>query len=445
MRRAGSGGAESAAGWGPGAGIPARRTSDRVAARFASEYLDAIRAADGAEAERIALEALRSGLAAAAVLNRVIAAAMREIGALWERGAIGVADEHAATALTHRVLAAVYAQALPDSPRHEGSILLAAIAGQRHGLGVRMAADVLEIAGYRVINLAADVPTDSLLEAIWHRRPHLVGLSATLADGVETVEDVIAAVREIAPRMPIVVGGAAAPPDLADESIRSVADLEQLPPTVAGLLGDRPRRPRISRPPSAAAAAATAARADPEWSAAESTEQVAELVREKAREALEYRSLAFSDPLSGLPNRRALDDRFNALLATGGAGSAGALVLIDVDRFKQVNDELGHAVGDRVLAELADVLERESREADFPARLGGDEFALLLPGSDAESAVRSGQRLRRKLAKRLTDPPVTVSLGIAEIRNGKRATMIAADQALYRAKAAGRNAIEVAE
>lgn len=430
-----------------------RRASDRLAADLAADYLAAIRATDGGEAERVASGALATGLPPAAVLSRVVAPAMEQVGLLWDAGELSVADEHAATAITHRVLASVYARSLTEEPADAACVMLAAIEGERHSLGVLMAADLLELAGYRVINLTADVPTGSLLEAIWRHRPDLVGLSSTVDGGGVTMEEVIGRVREISPLMPIVTGGAAGAAARSDPKVRHVPDLEQLEPVVAELLDGGPRRPEVAEPLSGARDRpdvdtadrfAGERRPDPR-AAIESIEQTAELVRRKAREAIGYRTLAFRDPLSGLPNRRALDDRFNQHLADPRGGPPGVLMLADLDDLKRINDEFGHQAGDRALTVLADVLERESRSSDFAARLGGDEFAVLLPGASAKAAVRLGELIMSRLAAREAEPPFTISIGIAEIHESKRATLIAADQALYQAKAAGRNAIRVAE
>lgn len=106
---------------------------------------------------------------------------MWRIGCLWSEGAITVADEHLATALTHRVLASVYGSSLGYVTVRPGRILLATVEGQRHSLGLRMAADVLELGGYEVIYLGGDVPLDSLVDTVAARDPDLVGLSSTLS------------------------------------------------------------------------------------------------------------------------------------------------------------------------------------------------------------------------------------------------------------------------
>jgi diguanylate cyclase (GGDEF)-like protein len=160
---------------------------------------------------------------------------------------------------------------------------------------------------------------------------------------------------------------------------------------------------------------------------------------------------AIRDPLTSLFNRR----HFEAILAaelnrTGRYGTSLSLLLIDVDHFKTVNDRFGHPVGDRVLAQLAQLMQRILRVGDTCARIGGEEFAALLPHTPAERAVQVAERLHRVVrALRLEDVPdlrVTVSVGIASISPQSPAAAVdgyqliaRTDEALYEAKRSGRN------
>jgi len=171
--------------------------------------------------------------------QRVIAPAMHEIGRLWQRGALTVADEHLATALTNRVLAAL------RRPSGEGPVdadgagvkrgraLLAAIEGERHALGLRMAADVLEDAGYESLYLGADVPTDALLRAADTFSPDLVALAATLPSLAPRLQAVAGELRRAYPRLGLLVGGQAASPHIGEGML--VQDLELLPERMARL------------------------------------------------------------------------------------------------------------------------------------------------------------------------------------------------------------------
>ncbi|MGR8921678.1 MAG: diguanylate cyclase [Gammaproteobacteria bacterium] len=174
------------------------------------------------------------------------------------------------------------------------------------------------------------------------------------------------------------------------------------------------------------------------------TRQEAEQLRE-ALAAAEER--ATRDPLTGLPNRAAYDDRLQQEIARlARTGGPLALAVIDLDRFKQVNDSFGHHAGDRVLKHVASAIRKHVREQDFFARFGGEEFVLLLPDTDLDGAHRLADNLRQRIdACKFTfkDSPldVTVSVGIAAVRAGEPPTapFERADAALYRAKAAGRN------
>lgn len=168
--------------------------------------------------------------------QRVIAPAMYRVGELWEKGALTVADEHLATALTHRVLAALRpqlrAEAEPAGPPAEsGRVMLAAIEGEQHALGLRMVADVLEDAGFCTIYLGADVPTDALLQAISSLLPDLLALGVTMQDRTPRLHEVVEAVRKAHPQLGLLVGGQAAAP--LEGSIL-VEDLETLPGRLQG-------------------------------------------------------------------------------------------------------------------------------------------------------------------------------------------------------------------
>jgi diguanylate cyclase (GGDEF)-like protein len=154
--------------------------------------------------------------------------------------------------------------------------------------------------------------------------------------------------------------------------------------------------------------------------------------------------MAMRDPLTGLHNRRAFEDQLaRAISAAARHGEPLAMVIIDVDRFKAVNDTHGHQVGDMVLIELAHRLANIAREEEPIARLGGEEFVWLLPGVGANEAMAAAERARIAVASVpfATVGPVTVSAGIAELDAalGAEALFRRADDALYAAKDAGRN------
>jgi methanogenic corrinoid protein MtbC1 len=172
--------------------------------------LDALRAADVAGAYRVVSRSLESGMSLAVLYRRVIAPAMHELGRLWETGAITIADEHLATALTHRVLGAIRPLELFEQEElgvPKPRALMAAVEGEQHALGLRMAADLLEDRGYRVAYLGADVPSHALLQAVRTFSPDLLGLSATMPESARRLEEVVGELGREWPRLPVIVGG----------------------------------------------------------------------------------------------------------------------------------------------------------------------------------------------------------------------------------------------
>jgi diguanylate cyclase (GGDEF)-like protein len=152
--------------------------------------------------------------------------------------------------------------------------------------------------------------------------------------------------------------------------------------------------------------------------------------------------LAALDPLTNIANRRALDQRTAQLVAEGNRGRKVALALIDLDRFKEVNDLYGHQVGDEVLQAIADQLCATVRQTDYVARFGGDEFCVLLTDVDDDAAEQVGWKLQLAVQSAHDRVLVTASVGIAVYRRGALDTadalLRAADAALYYAKATGR-------
>ena len=165
------------------------------------------------------------------------------------------------------------------------------------------------------------------------------------------------------------------------------------------------------------------------------------------------KTAAMSDALTGLANRRAADALLDSALLRGDRLLA---VLLDIDHFKQVNDTHGHAMGDRVLSDVARAIMSSTRQGDIAARYGGEEFLVIVLGASLESAARIGERYRRVMHQ-VKLPcvdgndgalrSVTVSVGIAGTAGGamcdRRALLAAADEALYKAKVEGRDRVIV--
>ncbi len=188
------------------------------------------------------------------------------------------------------------------------------------------------------------------------------------------------------------------------------------------------------------------------------------MVDQRTRELVEKNALlermATTDELTGVPNRRffleSLERELRKLTRVA-AGQPLSVLVIDLDRFKSINDRYGHAAGDAVLRGVAQRLARGVRATDLAARYGGEEFAILLPGTDRAGARYLAEKLRAEIegAEFLYDGrplPVTISVGVATIEEVPRYEptlgddlLRRADQAMYRAKTGGRNRVEVDE
>lgn len=158
-----------------------------------------------------------------------------------------------------------------------------------------------------------------------------------------------------------------------------------------------------------------------------------------------FEQAANTDVLTGAANRRAAQAELAGLQQTAQrTGRPAALIVADLDHFKQVNDVHGHSVGDRVLAQFVALTRQQVREFDVVARFGGEEFVILTPDTDAEQASHLAERIRAALADtRIAGLAVTASFGVTELRSGETldATLARADQRLYEAKRGGRNQV----
>ncbi len=160
---------------------------------------------------------------------------------------------------------------------------------------------------------------------------------------------------------------------------------------------------------------------------------------------------ALNDPLTGLHNRRWMERTLAGIVDQCAAVSEPlALLMIDADNFKRFNDEQGHLAGDRLLTDMARVIEENVRSIDHACRYGGDEFVVVLPHTGQAEAVRIAKRICRSIRANLSQADgassvarVSVSIGVAFLASGMRLQQLLtlADAALYRAKAAGRNCV----
>ncbi|TDK32834.1 GGDEF domain-containing protein [Luteimonas terrae] len=166
----------------------------------------------------------------------------------------------------------------------------------------------------------------------------------------------------------------------------------------------------------------------------------------KHRDSLE--ALASLDPLTGIPNRGMLEADLQQAILRRQGGRFGVLVL-DLDRFKAVNDTFGHAAGDAVLVDLARLLREELRQGDSVYRFGGEEFVMLLPVGSEGALARAGERVRAAVETHLVGPggPITVAIGGAmlSVERDWQDWFARADASLYLAKRAGGNTVHVAD
>lgn len=165
-----------------------------------------------------------------------------------------------------------------------------------------------------------------------------------------------------------------------------------------------------------------------------------------ADQSAKLQALAATDALTGVYNRTFFEhslDRARELNAR--TGNAAALLLMDIDHFKKINDELGHAAGDRVLCDFTQRVRDQLRASDLLFRIGGEEFVVLLDGADQPKAQRVAEKLRAAIAghKMLPDRRVTVSIGVAGLGPDDSTAdwLRRADQRLYQAKALGRDRV----
>ncbi len=173
----------------------------------------------------------------------------------------------------------------------------------------------------------------------------------------------------------------------------------------------------------------------------------------KERLELEHRRTASVDPLTGVANRRAFFEAGDRLLQrTLAEGRPAAVLVLDLDLFKTINDTFGHQTGDRVLCAFCDTAAATLRPNDLFGRMGGEEFACLLPGASSANALQVAERIRANFEGRRVNvgsqvSTSTVSIGVAmaeDVGTDLEAVLGAADRALYQAKAKGRNRVEQA-
>ncbi|MBS2020479.1 MAG: cobalamin-dependent protein [Deltaproteobacteria bacterium] len=171
-------------------------------------YLEAQLRGDRRAARAIVFdEALAGGVSVLDVYEHVLAAAQREIGRLWQENEVSVAEEHVATAISNLILAQLFEHA-SHAPRNGKRVLVACVEGELHEFPARLVADALDLAGFQVVFVGANVPTESLLPMIEREKPDLVALSITMSFHAGSLREAVAAIRHrFGPRLPIAAGG----------------------------------------------------------------------------------------------------------------------------------------------------------------------------------------------------------------------------------------------
>jgi methanogenic corrinoid protein MtbC1 len=279
---------------------PSRRAGDRRLAAIAERYRVALCAADAPAAEATIAQALVAGVAPTTIQVRVIAAAMERIGELWEQGEMTVADEHVATGLSYRALLPLQEPLQIASPRTREHVVLAAVEGQAHVLGLRMVADVLEGAGFDMLYLGADVPSSALRTFAGEHMPAVIGLTSTQARDIPHLAQAILTIHDAHPSCRVMLGGNGVPSEWRGGPYPWVANAAAVLDAVEALLHDPPQKP----PPAIARLRGTIAQTQPSPPAGAEEDarlgaeviDASEVARRYARRAAEYRYLAYRRP-----------------------------------------------------------------------------------------------------------------------------------------------------
>lgn len=184
-----------------------------------SRYLDAQLAGDRRTALRVVLdEGLAAGHPVESLQAHVVRAAQEEIGRLWQQNRISIAEEHMATAISHVVASRLFEEAKPR-PRLERRVVVACVEGEFHEFPARLVADFLDLGGFDVLYLGANVPTDHLASMLEEARPDLLALSVTMSFNVPALRAALQRIRARFPSLPVLAGGHALrwEPNLARE------------------------------------------------------------------------------------------------------------------------------------------------------------------------------------------------------------------------------------
>ena len=188
-------------------------------------------------------EAIDAGLEEAVIQGEVLTPSLRRVGDLWEEGSLSVADEHLATQITLRVLALERETLRVAAGRRQDRVMLAAVEGEDHTVGLQMVSSLLAEGGYDVRFLGGDVPIDSLAQIVQKHRPRVFGLTATMPESGELLRLAIDEIRRGDSRTAVLVGGQGVPEDLrASEGLVVARDVADVVESVDALV----RRPGLN-------------------------------------------------------------------------------------------------------------------------------------------------------------------------------------------------------
>ncbi|HEY5143862.1 MAG TPA: cobalamin-dependent protein [Solirubrobacteraceae bacterium] len=185
------------------------RVDPAALALLRDAYREAMLRGTASAAERVIAEAMDAGLSEALIGDEIIAPAMYDVGERWAAGELSVEDEHVASGITMRMISLQRDHFRVQHRRSSQRVLLAAVEGEEHVLGLEMAASVLLHAGYDVRMLGPDVATADIAAEVLRQRPAILGLTTTTPDSAERVAGAIAAARSAAPELAVMVGGGA--------------------------------------------------------------------------------------------------------------------------------------------------------------------------------------------------------------------------------------------
>jgi diguanylate cyclase (GGDEF)-like protein len=289
------------------------------------------------------------------------------------------------------------------------------------------------------------VPLEDLAGAIAARKPELVGLSSTLPPEESSLGDAIERLQADFPAIPLLLGGQGVFEDqLSGDQVTRSPSVEGLVALAARLLSQIDGlSDREASPSSRSGASSAESDNSPEGLLLGAAADAADLARIHARMAHDYRRMAYEDAITKGPNRRAFDDRL-AFFGDSSESAPIAVLMLDLDKFKGINDEAGHATGDAVLRSVFRAIDSCLRDGDFAARLGGDEFAALLPRTGLTDAEKVADRMLTAIRAADGESSLTATIGLASLREGPRKAMLEADLALYEGKATGGDVVAVA-